>query len=117
MNIQNSRHLPTARDSKRHGGDYRRSSHIIIADSIRVAPYVEMSVANTNLYWLCRVVVTTNRSISLLISHRGVQQRLPKSIANLLDVTVASSKSTLADSDIFTRLGYVLLRTASCAMT
>ena len=47
-----------------------------------------MSVANTNLCRLCRVVVPINRSISLL-SHRGVQQRLPTSIANLLDVTIA----------------------------
>lgn len=60
---------------------------------------MEMSIANTNLYRLCRVVVPTNRSISLL-SHRGVQQRLPTSITNLLDVTIASvvwSKSTLVD--------------------
>ena len=27
---------------------------------------VEMSVANTNFYWLCRVAVPTNQSISLL---------------------------------------------------
>ena len=70
--------------------------------STRVAAYVKMSVANTNLYRLRRVVVPTNRSISLF-SHRGVQQRLPTSIANLLDATVASlvwSKSILADSNI-----------------
>ena len=47
-----------------------------------------MSVANTNLCRLCRVVVPTNRSISLF-SHRGVQQRLPTRIASLLDVTIA----------------------------
>jgi len=77
------------------------------ADSTRVAAYVEMSVANTNLYHLCRIVVPTSRSISLF-GYRGVRQRLPTNIANLLDVTIASlvwSKSTLTYSDIFTRLG------------
>ena len=99
MNIQNSRHLPTKNVMVVTTG-----TALCIANSTRVAAYVEMSVANTNLYRLCRVVVPRNRS---LLSYRGVQQRLLTSIANLLDVTIASlawSKSTLADSDIFTRL-------------
>ena len=78
---------------------------LCIADSTHVAACVKMLVANTNLYQLCRVLVPTNQP---LFSHSGMQQRLPTSIANLLDVTIASlawSKSTLTDSDIFTRLG------------
>ena len=46
-----------------------------IADSTHVAAYVEMSVANTNLYRLCKVVVPTNRSIYVIGScSRDCQQ-------------------------------------------
>ena len=53
-----------------------------------------MAVPNTNVCRLCRATVLTNRSISLL-SHGGVQQRLPTRITCLLDVNVVSGDGLL----------------------
>ena len=48
MNIQNSHHLLTARDYKRHACMVvTTGTALCIAHSTRVAVYAEMSVANT----------------------------------------------------------------------